>query len=264
MGRSSFPEMYERYLVEPLFRPWAEIILQRLELAAGDRLLDVACGTGIVARLASQRLGAARVVGVDVNPQMLAVASALAPDIDWREGSAGALPIDDREKFDVAVCQQGLQFFPDKPAAAREMRRVLASGGRLAIATWRPLDEIPLLQELHRVVERHVGAVVDRRHGFGDAAALGALLAGAGFQDVRVETLSRTMSVDDAAVFVRMNAMAIVGMSTASAAMDDARRAEVVASIAGDSSHVLRPYAAGQGLAFELSTNVAMARADAP
>lgn len=260
MNPLSFPEMYERYLVEPLFRPWAEIIVPRVQLAAGDRLLDVACGTGIVARLAMERLGeGSHIVGVDLNPQMLAVASTLAPKLDWREGNAGALPIDDSEKFDGVVCQQGLQFFPDRPAAAREMRRVLAPGGRLAIATWRPLNEIPFLQALHRVAERHVGPVVDRRHGFGDATALGTLLADAGFRDVRVETVTRTTHVADAVMFVRMNAMALVGMSPASAGMDDAKRAEVVAAIAGDSSEMLPPYMDGEGLVFEISTNVATA-----
>jgi ubiquinone/menaquinone biosynthesis C-methylase UbiE len=260
MNPSSFPEMYERYLVEPLFRPWAEVVLQRLELAAGDRVLDVACGTGIVARLAGQQLGdEARVVGVDLNPQMLAVATAIAPGIDWREGNAGALPVGDTQKFDVVVCQQGLQFFPDKSAAVREMRRVLAPRGRLAVSTWRPLEEIPLLRELHRVAERHVGPVVDRRHGFGDATSIERLFADAGFQDVRVETMSRTTRIADAAMFVRMNAMAIVGMSAAAAGMDDARRAEVANAIAEDSSQVLLPYMDGEELAFEIGTNVAMA-----
>jgi ubiquinone/menaquinone biosynthesis C-methylase UbiE len=257
---SSFAEMYERHLVEPFFGPWAEVILQRLEPAAGEGLLDVACGTGIVARLAKERLGGeARVVGVDLNPQMLAVAKAIAPNIDWREGNAGALPVGDAEKFDIVVCQQGLQFFPDKAAAVREMRRVLAPRGRLAIATWRPLTEIPLLRELHRVAERHVGAVVDRRHGFGDATSLERLLADAGFRDVRVETISRTTRVADPAVFARMNAMALVGMSAAAGVMDDAKRAEVAAVIADDSRQVLTPYTDGEELVFEIGSNVALA-----
>ena len=260
MNPSNFAELYERHLVAPLFRPWAEVILQRMEPAAGERLLDVACGTGIVARLAKELMGGeARVVGVDLNPQMLAVARAIAPDIDWREGNAGALPVGNTEKFDVVVCQQGLQFFPDKAAAVREMRRVLAPDGRLAIATWRPLTEIPLLRELHRIAERHVGAVVDRRHSFGDATSLERLLVDAGLRDVRVETISRTTRVVDSAVFVRLNAMAIVGMSAGAAAMDDARRAEVAAAIAHDSSEVLPPYTDGEGLAFDISTNVALA-----
>jgi ubiquinone/menaquinone biosynthesis C-methylase UbiE len=98
-----------------------------------------------MARVARQRLGeTGYVVGVDISPDMLAVARAVEPAIDWREGNASGLPLRDGEQFDVVVCQQGLQFFPDKPAAAAQMRRALAKGGRLAVATWRPDDEIPL------------------------------------------------------------------------------------------------------------------------
>lgn len=257
---AGFAGMYERYLVEPLFRPWAEAVLQSLEPAAAQRLLDIACGTGIVARLAGQLLGGeARVVGVDLNPQMLAVARAMAPNIDWRQGNAGALPVGDNEKFDVVVCQQGLQFFPDKAAAVREMRRVMAPGGRLAISTWRALDELPFLRELHRVAERHVGPVADRRYSFGDAMSLERVIAGAGFNHVRVETVSRKIRIAGPAVFLRLNAMAIVGMSAGAAAMDEAQRAEAAAVIAGDSSELLRAHMDGEELVFEISANVALA-----
>ena len=223
----SFPEMYEQLLVGPLFRPSAEVILEEVALARGNRLLDIACGTGIVARLAKERLGdSGRVVGVDVNPQMLAVARSVAPGIDWREGSATALPLQDDEQFDTVTCQQGLQFFPDKRAAAREMRNALAPGGMLAVATWRPTVEMPLLRE-------------------------------AGIREVRVKTVSRTMRFTDAPAFVRLNTMALVGMSTASKEMGDEERRRAMAAIAGDSGKVLPPYTNAAGLAFEISTNVA-------
>lgn len=261
MQLESFPEMYERHLVGPLFRPWAEVLLERVALARGNRVLDVACGTGIVARLARERLGEdGYVVGVDVSPQMLTVGRSIAADIDWRAGSAMALPVGDEERFDVVVCHQGLQFFSDKPAAVREMRRVLAPGGRLALGTWRPLEEHRCLRELHRVGERHVGAVADQRFGFGDAAALGELLADAGFVDVHVEPMWRRMRFTDGAVFVHMNAMAIVGMSAASAAMSEEERARAAAAIASDSAEVLASCTDGEGLAFEIGANVATAR----
>ncbi|TIX95556.1 MAG: methyltransferase domain-containing protein [Mesorhizobium sp.] len=139
MNQASFPQMYERWLVGPLFRPWAEMALGELELSSGDRLLDIACGTGIVARVARERLGeSGYIVGVDISPDMLAVARAVEPAVDWRQGNAGELPLRNGETFDVVVCQQGLQFFPDRPAAAAQMRLALAKGGRLAMATWRP------------------------------------------------------------------------------------------------------------------------------
>jgi ubiquinone/menaquinone biosynthesis C-methylase UbiE len=259
-GPSSFPEMYERCLVQPLFRPWAELIVKRMELTVNDRLLDIACGTGIVARLARQRTGPeSYVVGVDINPRMLAVARALEPGVNWREGNAAALPVSAGEQFDVVVCHQGLQFFADQPGAVSEMRRVMAPAGRLAIATWRPLEEVPLLGEFHQVAERHLGPIVDRRHALGNAKELERMLVDAGLHDVKVEILSRAVRFSDAASFVRMNATALVGMSTVAAELDEAKRAEVTAAIASDSSTVLLPFMDGQDLAFEISANLAVA-----
>ncbi len=261
MNMSNFPEMYERFLVGPFFRPWAEIILRRAGLTSGQRVLDVACGTGIVARLAKEQLGdGAHVVGVDVSAPMLAVAKGIAPSIEWRVGNAGALPIADDEKFEVVVCQQGLQFFPDKPAAARELRRVLAPSGTVAVATWRSAEEVPIFRDLQRVAERHVGAVVEARHSFGDADALERLLADAGLREIRVERMSRTTRFGDGTVFVRMNAMALVGMSAAGKSMSDDERAGIVGAIVEECAEILPSYADGIGIAFEVSTNVATAR----
>ena len=256
----SFPEMYEQALVGPLFQPWVEQILDEAELTREDRVLDIACGTGIVARLAKERVGeTGKVVGVDLSPAMLAVARRVAPDIDWREGDASALPLQDDERFDVVVCQQGLQFFPDKLAAARQMYRALDARGRLAVSTWRPDEELPVLRELRRVAERHLGAIVDRRHNFGEAGPLEALLREAGFRDVRSKTLSRTIRFKDGTVFVRLNAMALVSMSTASKEMSDEERGRLVAAITRDSADVVLPHTDETGFAFELSTNVATA-----
>jgi ubiquinone/menaquinone biosynthesis C-methylase UbiE len=262
MDQASFPEMYERWLVGPLFRPWAEMTLEEVRLSRADRVLDIACGTGIVARVAREQLGnAGHVVGIDVSSDMLAVARALAPNIDWREGDVGALPLRDGEQFDVVVCQQGLQFFPDRPAAAAQMRRALAKGGRLAVATWRSDDEIPFFRELRRVAERHLGPVTDQRYRFGDADALELLLRDAGFHDVRSRTVSRIIRFQDGAPFVRLNAMAFVGMSGAGKGMDEQERKRVVDTIVRDSAPVLQRYTDGSGLAFELSTNLATAKA---
>ena len=260
-AQMGFPELYEQALAGPLFRPWAGPLLEDAGLTAGDRVLDVACGTGVVARTARERLGpAARVVGVDMNPGMLAVARRVATDIEWREGDAGALPLDDNEQFDVVVCQQGLQFFSDRPAAARQLRRELAAGGRLAVSTWRPDDESPVLLELRRVAERQAGAIVDRRHSLGEAGALESLLLDAGCHDVRSKTVSRTMRFSDGSVFVRLNAMALVGMSAASKDMDDETRAQLVETITRDSDHVVRAQTDEQGFAYDISTNVATAK----
>ena len=264
MNQASFPEMYERWLVGPLFRPWAEPTLEEVALSPGDRVLDLACGTGILARVARERLGEdSCVVGVDISPDMLAVARGAAPGIDWREGNASAtLPLHAGEHFDVVVCQQGLQFFPDKPAAAAEMRRALAKGGRLAVATWRSDDEIPFFRELRGIAERRLGGIVDQRYSLGEAAALGALLTDAGFRDVRLRTVSRTIRFEDGAPFLRLNAMALVGMSAAARTMSDEERNRAVETIVSESEPVQRRYTDEDGLAFELSTNLASAKAE--
>jgi ubiquinone/menaquinone biosynthesis C-methylase UbiE len=256
----SFPEMYERFLVAPLFRTWAEIALDEVHLTAGDRVLDIACGTGIVARVARERLGDnGCIAGIDVNPDMLAVARKVAPAIDWREGNAGALPVRDGEEFDVVVCQQGLQFFPDKPRAAAQMRRVLAPGGRVAVSTWRSEEENPFFGGLRGVAERRVGAIDDRRHSFGDAAAIEGLLRDAGLKDVRLRTISRTIRFEEGATFLRMNTTALVGMSAAGKEMSDPEKKSVVEAILADSASVLDRYKDGSGIAFELRTNLATA-----
>lgn len=261
MAQPTFPELYERWLVGPLFRPWAELTLDEVSLSPGDRVLDLACGTGIVARIARERLGAAGyIVGIDVSSDMLAVARTVVPDIDWREGNASALPLRGSERFDVVVCQQGLQFFPDKPAAVAQMRRALAKGGRLAVTTWRPDDEIPLLRALRHVAERHLGAISDRRHSLGDAAEIERLLEDGGLDQIRSKTLSRTIHFQDGAPFLRMNTMAFVGMSALGKLLSDAHRKKVVEAIVAESASVLEPYTDASGLRFELSTNLAMAR----
>lgn len=131
------PELYERYLVPAITAVWAADLVERAAPRSGERVLDVACGTGIVARRAAERVGNhGRVVGLDLNSGMLAVARSLssqdASGIEWREGSALAMPLPDAA-FDLVLCQLELQFFPDRPLALREMRRALVPGGRLAL-----------------------------------------------------------------------------------------------------------------------------------
>jgi ubiquinone/menaquinone biosynthesis C-methylase UbiE len=261
-AQQSLPALYERWLVMPLFRPFAERTLDLIGVQRGERVLDVACGTGVVARVAKERLGAdGHVVGVDLSPNMLAIARTAAPETDWREGNAAALPIGDGESFDVVVCQQGLQFMQDKLAAVREMKRASAPGGRVAISTWRAVRDIPFMQDLERIAERHLGPIHDARHSFGDPAELERLVQDAGFQDVQIKQLSHTVRFDDRLIFPRLNAMALIGMSPNSKAIADDERRRIADAIVADSVAVLEPYGDGFGLAFELTTNLAIARA---
>ncbi len=190
---TGFAETYERILVPSIFAPWAQEVIERARpIGPADRILDLGCGTGIVARLLRERLGGgARITGVDASAEMIAMARTLAPELEWREGNAMQLPFADAS-FELVVAQQMLQFVPDRAAALREIRRVLVPGGRLVAATWRPRHELPLFETLGQIAERHLGTPNEKRFALGDDAALRALLADAGFADIRIDIVTRT------------------------------------------------------------------------
>jgi ubiquinone/menaquinone biosynthesis C-methylase UbiE len=258
---TAFTEIYERVLVGPLFRPFAEPLVARLTVHQGDNAIDVACGTGICARLIRERLGPeARIVGVDAAPAMLAVAQAVDPTIEWRQGSADALPVGTDERFTVLACHQGLQFMADKPAAIREMRRVLAIGGRIGVATWSSLEDTPGMLALNQVAERYVGPVVDSRHSFGDPRGLQSLLTDGGFRDVTVEPFAHDVRFPDGALFARLNAMAVIGMSDKGKAMNETERSELAGRIVEDSKDLIADATRDGMFVIRLTSHIATAR----
>jgi len=148
---------YEALFVPALFGQWAPKVADAAQIQPGQRVLDVACGTGILAREAALRLGSiGYVAGIDPSPGMVAVARMLAPAIEWREGVAQSLPFPD-QSFDTVVSQFGLMFFTDRRQALREMLRVLAPGGRLAVAVWDSLDNIPAYASEVALLEQTAG-----------------------------------------------------------------------------------------------------------
>jgi SAM-dependent methyltransferase len=185
------PENYERFFVPSIGEPLAIDLVNLAALRPGERVLDVACGTGVVARLASEQVGdTGTVAGLDLNPGMLAVARTATPPgmrIEWHEASAEAMPMPDAS-FDVVLCQMGLQFVPDKSAALQEIRRVLAPGGRLLFNVPGPTP--PLFKVMGEALARQMGAeaagFVDHVFSLHDAAEIQELVAGAGFHDVSV------------------------------------------------------------------------------
>jgi ubiquinone/menaquinone biosynthesis C-methylase UbiE len=186
-------DAYERYLASA-FRPWAKELIALAELREGERVLDVACGTGIVARHAAPTVGAAgKVVGLDLNEDMLRVArassSGVRPAIEWRQGNAAELPFP-AGTFDVVFCEQAVQFFSDPVAALAEMRRVLAPGARAAVSVCRPIAYSPTYVTMADALERYVGpdAGAMMRSPFSPWSVdqLRSLLTEAGFRNVRV------------------------------------------------------------------------------
>jgi SAM-dependent methyltransferase len=183
----SAPENYERYFVAVIGAPLAIDLVDAAGLEQAERVLDLACGTGVVARRVAQR-GVA-VTGLDPNPGMLAAARTASPGVSaWVQAGAEAMPLAD-DAFDVALCQMGLQFFTDKPAALREVRRVLTGGGRFLATLPGPVPE--LFAVLGAALDTHVGPhAAQFVHGvfsLHDGAQLERLVRAAGFDDVVVQ-----------------------------------------------------------------------------
>ena len=203
-------EIYERELVPAVFGPWARRVIRRAELRPGLRVLDVACGTGVVARLAAERVGVGGcVVGLDLNPGMLAVAAGLPAvegvAIEWVEGSAQALPFADGS-FNVVCCQLGLQFFPDREGAVREMKRVLVPGGRVVVMVWREIDRSPGFAALAVALGHSIGsdaeALMRAPFALSDAGELLTLLEAGGLSDCAIRAEAGNVCFRSASVFL--------------------------------------------------------------
>jgi ubiquinone/menaquinone biosynthesis C-methylase UbiE len=150
-------ELYESQFVPALFAEWAPRLIDVAGVAPEASVLDVACGTGIVARtVADAQRGQGRVVGVDLNETMLEVARRVRPQIEWRQGDAARLPFPDGA-FDVALCQMALMFFPDRALALREMARVVTGGGTVAFSVPSRLSAQPAYAPFVEMAVRHAG-----------------------------------------------------------------------------------------------------------
>lgn len=183
---------YEALHVPALFGQWAPSVLDAADVTSGDRVLDVACGTGVLGRAALDRVGrAGSVTGIDPDPGMLAVAAELAPAASWRLAAAEDLPYPDAA-FDAVVSQFGMMFFRDRSRAAREMLRVVPPGGRVAVAVWGALEHTDAYPEAVALFERLAGpeAATALRAPFalGDGDALAMLFEDAGASTVDLTT----------------------------------------------------------------------------
>ena len=200
-------ENYQRFFVPAIGAPVADDIIASAGLQPGERVLDVACGTGVVTRLAAERVGAAgSVTGLDINPGMLAVAASATPSdmsINWQEANAESMPFSD-SAFDVVLCQMGLQFVPGKLTALREMRRVLATGGRAVIIV--PGPKPPLFAIMTDALARHLGPEAasfgDLVFSMHDVDELKELTRTAGFRNVNVEAKLKTLRLPAPADFL--------------------------------------------------------------
>lgn len=204
----SVPRFYDRYLGPVLFEPYAADLVSRLPARDRLRVLEVACGTGIVTRRLRQALGdSASVVATDLNEPMVAYArdAVPAPGIVWQQADAQALEFDDGS-FDVVLCQFGFMFLPDKVQGFREARRVLAAGGLLLANIWHSMEANPIAAAIHATLAKLFPAdpprFMETPYGYHDTEQIRADMTRAGWEDPHLETVrveSLGPSADDAA-----------------------------------------------------------------
>lgn len=245
----TWAEIYDAIFIPAMIAAWSPQLAELVGLRPGERVLDVACGTGDWTRCAAARVGPqGQVVGLDISPEMLAMArrkdgaGSAAAAIEWREGTADALPFPDAA-FDVVCCQLGLMFFPDRIAALREMRRVLVPGGRLALMVWGRMAQCPGQSAVAAAWARHLGseaaAGFHRQHVLGDPAEVHGLIAAAGYQEIEVQPALGVMRFPTAAHLVKGYA-AMMGLKVAPV---------VAEALIRDATEILADYVGPDGLA---------------
>ena len=264
---------YEALFVPSLIGPYVPILAAAAGIATGDRILDVACGTGVVAREAARRTGpGGRVVGFDANAGMLAVAceladaapsggASLAP-MEWQQGAAESLPFPDSH-FDAVACQFGLMFFEDRRAAIGEMRRVLRPGGRLAIAVWGGLAAMPVFAAevalFQRIAGQRAADALRAPFVLGDRAALARVAIEGGIEAPVIETHDATARFPSVRVLVEADLrgwLPIMGVALSEA---------VIGATLAEADDALAPYVtvAPDG-AVSFATSAHVLRATAP
>ena len=183
---------YEALFVPAIFKPWTGHLIDGALVEDGSHVLDIACGSGVLARHALSKSGkSGRVVGIDPAPSMIAAAREIEPGIEWVLGSAEELEFDDAT-FDCIISQFGMMFFEDRHAAASEMFRVMKPGGRLAVAVWNSIENNPAYGDIIAVLDEHVstaaGDALRLPYSLGDPEEVTGVFDHVGFTDLAVET----------------------------------------------------------------------------
>ncbi|MGH8251541.1 MAG: methyltransferase domain-containing protein [Steroidobacteraceae bacterium] len=245
---------YQGLFVPALFQEFAIQVADAARIRPGERVLDVACGTGVLAREAAQRTGSGgQVAGIDPAAGMLAVARQLSPEIEWKEGVAEQLPFPDRY-FDVVVSQFGIMFFTDRRQALRDMLRVLKPGGRLLVAVWDTLDSMPAYGIETAVIEksagRKAGDALRAPFVLGDREQLASLLADADLADAAISTHRGTARYPGSRVMVEADLrgwLPLMGITLTEAQIEH---------ILGEAEQALIDYTAEDGrMTFDLSAH---------
>jgi ubiquinone/menaquinone biosynthesis C-methylase UbiE len=262
----SAAELYQRYLVPAITTKWAEDLVHRAQLRAGEDVLDVACGTGVVARLAARKVTPGHVTGLDLNSGMLAVARNVSNEgeaVSWKQASALDLPFSSSH-FDAVLCQLGLQFFPDQPKALREMRRVVRDFGRVTLSVYSPIERTPGANAFVRALDEVLGPEASQikrgEHSFASPAQLEKLLLDAGFSTVDVHTVVQTIVFPSVLDYVRFQLLATPMTVLLQDEIGPERQA-IISSVATKTASLSMPSMLGAGkFTFPQEAYVAVAR----
>jgi SAM-dependent methyltransferase len=236
-------EVYESCFVPAIFGAWAGPVADAAGIRTGDRVLDVGCGTGVLAREALRRVGQeGQVVGLDLNEGMLTIAARTEPKIEWRLGDAASLPFEDAS-FDAVVSQFALMYLPDRVASLLEMWRTLEPGGRLAIAAWAAIDHARGYQILVDIAVRQCGReaadVLAAPFVLGDQAELAKLFASSGISGAEVALHEGSIRFPSVKEFIRIE---VKGSPLADMVND-----EVMGTLAAESESALAEFVVRSG-----------------
>lgn len=237
-------EVYDELFVPALFQQWGKVVADAAGTRPGERVLDIACGTGVLACAADERVGTGgAVTGLDPNDEMLAVARRKNARVEWRSGRAESLPFP-AATFDRVVSQFGFMFFEDRPTALREMMRVMRPGGRMALAVCDALDHSPgyavLAELLHRLFGHRVADAFRAPFALGDPKQLGSLCAAAGIPNAEVARTDGVVRFRSIASLVSAERACVW---TLGGLLDDAQFDRLLE----EAEESLRPFAAGDG-----------------
>jgi ubiquinone/menaquinone biosynthesis C-methylase UbiE len=262
----SAAELYQRYLVPAITTKWAEDLVDRAQPGPGEAALDIACGTGVVARLAAKRMGHGQVTGLDLNPGMLAVARGVPSEgapIAWIQASALDLPFP-LDSFDVVLCQLGLQFFPDQQQGLREMRRVLRRSGRVALSVYSPIERTPGAHAFVLALDEVLGAGSSRikrgEHSFTGPAQLENLLQASGFESVSVQRVEQSIVFPSVLDYVRFQLLATPMTALLRDKTEPDRQSAVLSVAARTTAFATAAMLDGGKFAFPQEAYVAIAR----
>ena len=259
-------DMYEQFMVPYVFRYWTPRLLERAMPQPGESVLDVACGTGVVARSIVPLVGdQGKVVGLDINPMMLAVACRQYSDncdkIDWREGQAENMPFAEND-FDLVTCQQGLQFFKDRAKAAREMHRVLKPNGRAVIEVFQVFEKNEFYKKVFETLAEVFNvpvAAFASPYSYSDPTELERLFVNAGFSQVKVEQVSQEVHFKELDRFVERQIKAAAAVIPTFGTMDGGSLSGLQRIAQDKLAGFINEHSADGVLTFPMYTNFATA-----